>query len=104
MPEEVRFFLRQAAFGLLIAVVYWFLTYESAGSVLLLAFGIGSALLTVVLVRQTRGRAGGGRWGAPWRWLALTPADQQSPTLEDEVTLPAGSLAPFQVGLGLALC
>jgi hypothetical protein len=35
---------------LLTAVVYWFLTYEWSGSVLLLIFAIAMGLMTLVLV------------------------------------------------------
>ena len=102
MPEEVRFFLRQAGFGLAVTVVYWFISYEVAGTIMLLAFGLGSALLTLVLALETRRGPSGRRWGGPWQWLALTPADAASPTLEQEARLPAPGLAPFQVGLGVA--
>ena len=39
LPEEVLFFGRLAIYGLAIGTVYWFLTYEAIGTVLLLAVG-----------------------------------------------------------------
>ena len=53
MTEERRFFLRTAAFAIGIAVVYWFVSYEAAGSVMLLAIGLTALFLTFVLRRHT---------------------------------------------------
>jgi hypothetical protein len=39
VPEEVLVFARPAAFGLIVGAVYWFVSYERAGTVLLLGFG-----------------------------------------------------------------
>lgn len=57
MAEEVRFFLRTALYTVLIAGVYWFLSYEMAGSVMLVFVGAATAGLVLVLtlaVRATR--------------------------------------------------
>ena len=35
MPEEIRFFVRTAAFGVAIGVIYWLVSNESAGTVML---------------------------------------------------------------------
>ena len=57
MSEEVRFFLRTALYTGLIASIYWFVSYEWAGTALLV-FLFGSAvffvLVTAALVRTTR--------------------------------------------------
>lgn len=53
MIEERRFFLRTALFATGIAVVYWFVSYEAAGSVMLLAIGLSAAFLMIVLRRHT---------------------------------------------------
>ena len=52
LPEEIRFFGRSTLFGIGIAIVYWFVIYEVAGTVLLLAFGIGSGVATAFLASQ----------------------------------------------------
>ena len=46
MAEEVRFFLRTAIYTVLIAVVYWFVSYEEAGTVMF-AFVAASALIFI---------------------------------------------------------
>ena len=38
LPEEVTFFARSAAFALVIATIYWFVSYEPAGTTLLAFF------------------------------------------------------------------
>ncbi|HXG40643.1 MAG TPA: hypothetical protein VNJ28_06840, partial [Candidatus Limnocylindrales bacterium] len=43
-PEETRLFVRLAAYGLGIGLIYWFVSYETAGTVLLVGFGLGAAL------------------------------------------------------------
>jgi hypothetical protein len=50
-------FLKYAALPvgiLIVAVVYWFLTYEAAGSVMLLIFAVAMGLMTIVLVPTFR--------------------------------------------------
>lgn len=42
MAEEVRFFLRTALYTVAITIVYWFVSYEIAGSVLLLTLGLSA--------------------------------------------------------------
>lgn len=49
MAEEVRFFLRVALFTTVIGTIYWFVSYEEAGSVLLAGI-VASALFFIVLI------------------------------------------------------
>ncbi len=112
-PQETRVFLVVAAFGLVIAVIYWFVSYEVAGTVLLLAFGVATAAIAVALVRapgaavvRRRRRAepmaeiragredvgGGGGTG-----------DVDRPFLDEAGRMPAETLGPFAVGLGAAM-
>ncbi|HLY35792.1 MAG TPA: hypothetical protein VKU35_03680 [Candidatus Limnocylindria bacterium] len=66
MAEELRFFLRTAMYSAVIGAIYWFVSYEVAGSVML-AFVVFATGLVVGLflfaVRETRGeldpRSGG---------------------------------------------
>jgi uncharacterized membrane protein YfcA len=84
MNDEARLFVRMAAFGLIVGTGYGLLTREAAGSVLLLAFGIASALVAVAII--VSGRSGRREAGA-----AAEPQDQ--------ATNPGW--APLEVGIGL---
>jgi Cytochrome c oxidase subunit IV len=91
MPEEAVFFGRSGLFGLVVAAVYWFVSYEIAGTVLLAGFGIATGAAFLILARSAgrSRRSEGARNSAPF---------------EDEGGLvPLRSLAPFWVGLGLAV-
>ena len=105
-PQETRVFLLMAAFGIAIGVVYWFLAYEVAGSILLLAFGVATGLIGARLVadpaaatvrRRARERpapttdAPGGGTGSIDR-----------PFGDESGRLPAETIAPFVLGLGVA--
>jgi hypothetical protein len=62
LGPEVTVFARMATFGIVVGIAYWFLTYEVAGSVLLSAFGLASALAAAAVyvggrVGRRRGRA-----------------------------------------------
>ncbi len=57
MAEEVRFFLRTALYTVVIAAVYWFLSYETAGTVMLFFVSAATAAVVGVLliaVKATR--------------------------------------------------
>ena len=57
MAEELRFFLRTAAYTAVIAVLYWILSYEWAGSVMLAFVAVATGLVVVVFflaVQATR--------------------------------------------------
>jgi hypothetical protein len=83
-PEETRFFLFLSAFALVIGAIYWFVSYEPAGSVLLLAFGAATGVMGLVLHRT--GRRGVDR-----------------PFLDETGRLPSETPAPLAVGAGLSL-
>jgi hypothetical protein len=102
MPEEVRFFLRIGGFGVAIGVAYWFLTYDPAGTVLLVAFGLATLVVTVPLALRAL-RAVGATVLDPREWLGLTKEGSESPFVGDPERLPGASFAPFALGLGIAL-
>lgn len=89
MPEEAAFFGRSGLFGLVLAGVYWFVSYEIVGTVMLAGFGLGTGAAFLVLARSARGARGSrGPDAAPF---------------EDEGGLvPLRSFAPLWVGVGLA--
>jgi hypothetical protein len=103
MAEEVRFFGRIALFAVLIGTVYWFVSYEAAGTVMLLGFGLATGVAFVLLRRGERAAglpasAGGeGSAGAPDSRRPDGPfGDESSP-------VPTRSAAPLTVGVGVAL-
>ena len=101
MPEEIRLFLRTAVFGFGIALVYWIVSGEATGTVLLFAFGLAGAFLVVMLVAQVRSR-GRRLTGRPWRWLGLDSAE--SPPIGVEPgRYPSAGWAPLAAGLGLSV-
>jgi hypothetical protein len=88
VPEEVLVFTRLAAFGLIVGTVYWFVAYEAAGTVLLLAFGIATAVASIILwVRSRKER------GETELWLL---GKEHGP-------IPAPAYAPFHVGVGAGI-
>lgn len=97
MNEEGRVFLRTAVYALGVALVYWFVSYEVAGTVMLVVLGIAAAALTAMLPSGRRSR--------PLRLPvdAVTFGDHDEPTMEiEEVPLPALSIQPFFVAVGAA--
>jgi hypothetical protein len=109
-PQEVRFFLLLSAFGIVVGVIYWFVAYESAGTVLLLGFGAATGLIALRLAvdpasRQVRERA---------QAVAVDtiPAGEGTgagtggvdrPFLDETGRLPDETIAPFAVGAGVAI-
>jgi Cytochrome c oxidase subunit IV len=94
-PQETRFFLLIAGWAGVLGVVYWFVSYEVAGTVLLAGLALATGALSVWLLRSQRRR----------RQRAETRASEADdrPFLDEEGRLPAPTLAPFAVGLGVAL-
>jgi uncharacterized membrane protein YfcA len=85
---EVRFFLLLSAFGIAIGIVYWFVAYETAGTVLLIGFGLATGLIGLRLLLAGR---------------RVRAADPDRPFLDESGRLPDETLAPFAVGLGVAV-
>ena len=98
VPEEVWFFARLAAYGWVVGIAYWFLTYEPVGSLLLTVLGLASTVLTLLLERSRR-RAGHPSSGPP----SLHRADLEGPFGSPIGRLPSPTFAPLEVGIGLAI-
>ncbi|MFL5641582.1 MAG: hypothetical protein ACJ771_04495 [Chloroflexota bacterium] len=77
---EILLLAWSAGFGFVVGTVYWFLTYESAGTALLIGFGAGSAV-AALLMRRTVGEATAGGHG--------------------EEIAPRPSWGPFGIGAGV---
>jgi hypothetical protein len=94
MKEEARVFLRTALYALGVALVYWFVSYEVAGTVMLAVLGIAAASLTMMLP------TGRSRPAQMARGL-VTLGDDDDPALEiEETPLPVLSLQPLFVAMG----
>jgi hypothetical protein len=97
-PAEARFFQFVGVFGIVVTAIYWYVSYEPAGSVLLLAFGLASGLVGVVLAAARRQapqpRAGTPSGGRP---------DESRPYLDESGRIPSPTLAPFAVGVGVSI-
>ena len=97
MKEEARVFLRTAVYAIAVAAIYWFVSYEVAGTVLLLVLGLAASTLTMMLpsgrVRPTR--------------LPLDVAtfgDDETPALGlEEAPLPSLSVQPLFLAIGAAV-
>ena len=89
LGPEVTVFARMAAFGIVVGALYWFLTYESAGTVLLLAFGLASSLAAVAVYV-------GGRLAGP-----RSRADDAAGPTSDVEPVPRPGWAPLGIAVGL---
>jgi len=91
LTDEARLFIRMSIFGLATGATYWFLTGERAGTVLLLAFGLGAGLAAVAIFvgAQASGR----------RAIEPPPEDSTSPA--EVEPLPAPGWAPLGIAAGI---
>jgi hypothetical protein len=88
LAEEVLVFARLAAFGLIVGGIYWFVSYEPAGTMLLIGFGVATAVATAIIwARSRKVRGVAGEW----------PLDG------DPDPIPAPAYAPFHIGVGAAI-
>jgi hypothetical protein len=113
VSEEVRFFLRTALYTGLIAAIYWFVSYEWAGTVLLI-FLFGSAIffvaVTSALVRTTRpstasegGRGLAGALRALVGFEDEAGVEPQAPLEIAEDRFPTRSIWPLALSVATAL-
>jgi Flp pilus assembly protein TadB len=102
MPEEMRFLMRSAAYSLFVGVVYWLLTYEAGGTVLLIGAGVVAAFLFSMIWFELR-RSGRRLEGPAWRWALLPASDAESHLTDESGRLPRSSYAPLSAGAGVAL-
>lgn len=106
--HETRVFLFMAAFGLVVGAIYWLVSSEPAGTAMLAGFGLATGVIGVRLAAAPGSRllrrrrhsspglperdaSGGGAGGV------------DRPFLDETGRLPDETLAPFAVGLGLAV-
>ena len=90
--DEAVLFGRLAIFGSVVGVAYWFLTYETAGTVMLIGFGVASAVASISL------------WTKPPRSaLVASLPDGELPAGWRDERIPAPAFAPLIVGAGVAI-
>jgi hypothetical protein len=115
-PQETRFFLVIAAWGLATGIIYWIVSSEPAGTALLIGLALASGAVTASLVRsrrlatarERRERAEGADPNppVPESGVDLPGAGTggvNRPFLDEEGRIPEPTLAPLAVGLGVAL-
>jgi Cytochrome c oxidase subunit IV len=97
MREEARLFMRTSVYALIVAIVYWFVSYEVAGTVLLVILGLAAAALTAML-------PAGGKVKPVRLPIELATFDEnENPAFEvEEVPLPTLSAMPLFVAGGSA--
>lgn len=94
MPEEIKFFGRLSVYALIAGTIYWFLSYETAGTVLLIGFGLATGAAFVVLWRS-------GRREVPASADASFLPD--GPFGDESAPVPTRSAAPLTLGFGVAV-
>ena len=96
-PQETRFFLIIGGWAGALGIIYWFVSYEVAGTTLLAGLALASGVISVWLIRARR--------QALRRSAESGPSDiaADRPFLDESGRLPDPTLAPFAVGLGIAL-
>jgi len=101
MAEEVRFFVRIALFTMVIGTIYWFVSYEEAGTVLFA--GIVASALTFALVIGLRvGAALRGGRGIK-ALLGFEDSGEERPLNLDEDAWPGASMWPAGAALAFTL-
>jgi hypothetical protein len=105
-PPETRFFTFIGLFGLVLAAIYWFVSYELAGTAMLIGFGLGGLVIAAALVIGRRSRPPEPTDAPAPLGLADvvrgTPADEV-PFEDERGRQPRETLAPLSLGLGVAL-
>lgn len=95
LSDEAILFGRLAMFGFVVGGTYWFVTYETAGTVLLLGFGAASGVASVTL------------WARPPRRSIEArdfAGDSDGGPVEGEYErIPAPAFAPLLIGLGAGI-
>jgi Cytochrome c oxidase subunit IV len=100
MPEEAVFFGRSGLFGLVLAGLYWFASYEIVGTVLLAGFGAATGAVFLLLARSARRTPA--RHAEPPE-AAERGRDEAAPFEDEGGLVPLRSFAPLWVGVGVGV-
>lgn len=101
MAEELRFFFRTALFTTLIGAVYWFMSYEEAGTALLAAIVVSAIFFVLVIATAVRGSRRGGR--SLKGVLGFADTGKDNPLALDEDVFPTASPWPVVVSVAAIL-
>lgn len=101
MAEELRFFVRTAVFTIVIGTIYWFVSYEEAGSLLLAGIVASATFFVAVIAWSVRASRRGGRTVKELFGFADTGPD--NPLALDEETFPVSSAWPVVVSVAAVL-
>jgi hypothetical protein len=109
-PQETRFFLLIAGWAGALGIIYWFASGEVAGTALLAGLALAGGVISASLIRARRtARRRLAAGGPPDIDADRTDASGggtggvDRPFLDESGRLPDPTLAPFAVGLGIAL-
>jgi len=108
MSDEVAVMLRIAVFGLVAAIIYWFVSYEPFGTVALLLLGGGTGFAAVYMLLQHRREQGPREQlgDTVRRFAGLPRRDPRGPddySAENVAVLPLPSIWPLTMALGVAM-
>jgi hypothetical protein len=101
VAEELRFFFRVALFTIVIATVYWFMSYEEVGTWLLAGIVASAAFFVGVVGLNVRGSRSGGR--SVKALLGFADSRPENPLLLEEDGFPLSSAWPVVVSVAAAL-
>jgi hypothetical protein len=101
VAEELRFFFRVALFTIVIATIYWLVSYEEAGTWLLAGIVASAAFFVGVVGLNVRGSRRGGR--SVKALLGFADSGPDNPLLLEEDSFPLSSAWPVIVSVAAAL-
>ena len=113
MSEELRFFLRVAVYTVVISVVYWFVSYERAGTILFVSVALAAVAFMGIFLRRAVGGRSDDKQSGPLgmirrvvgfddRGVPKTPLEVQSEPIATASIWPlTGAVAAALLGAGL---
>jgi hypothetical protein len=96
VSTQFKFLLGAGGFAVVVAIVYWYLGYESAGFTMLLFMGLGAAFIGGYILRYARKEPRVPAEDDPG-------ADMAAQAGEPVGWFSAGSVWPLVMGIGLAV-
>jgi hypothetical protein len=107
MADEVKLFGRLSLYALVVGTIYWFVSYEFVGTVMLLGFGLATGLAFIILFRRDRKVRAALATDGPGTEDARPYPDPgprpDGPFGDESGPVPTRSAAPLVVGFGIAV-